>query len=100
METASGSFLDYWHMIMIAGAIIMVTVGIVIYLVHKLRLSAISSYKHKYDYINESEIKNYKRVFLCFAIAATMAINLYGMGKLKEIEVWFFVRAFMSIAGG
>jgi len=100
METASGSFLDYWHSIMIIGAALMITVGIVIYLVHKLRLSAIGSYKHKYDYINQNEIKNYKKVFLCFAIAAALAINLYGMGKLNKVEVWFFVRAFMSIAGG
>jgi hypothetical protein len=29
-----------------------------------------------------------------------MLINLYGMGKLHTVEVWFFVRLFMSLAGG
>ncbi|HEY3403335.1 MAG TPA: hypothetical protein VGK59_08120 [Ohtaekwangia sp.] len=100
METASSPFLEYWHYTMILGAITMVAVGIIIYLVHKLKLSTIKGYKHKYEFINNHEIKNYKKVFLCFAIAAAMAINLYGMGKLNKVEVWFFVRVFMSIAGG
>lgn len=97
---ASSSFLDYWHYTMVIGAIIMIVAGIMIYIVHKLKLSTAESYKLKYDFINEREIKNYKRMFLCFAIAVALAINLYGVGKLKSIEVWFFVRVFMSIAGG
>jgi hypothetical protein len=99
METTN-TFLEVWHMIMLTGAIIVAGVGIIIYLVHKLRVSTIQNYKAKYDYINQYEIKTYKRVFLCFAIAAAMTINLYGMNKLKTVEVWFFVRLFMSVAGG
>jgi hypothetical protein len=85
---------------MIIGAVIMTLAGIVIYLTHHLRLSTIKDYKVKYDYINLKEIKNYKLVFLCFGIAAMLTINLYGMGKLTELGVWFFVRLFISIAGG
>ena len=96
----SSTFLDTWHSIMVAGAIIMCGAGILIYLVHKLRVATIHSYKAKYDYINQQEIKNYKKVFLAFALAAVMLINLYGMGKLHSVEVWFFVRLFMSLAGG
>jgi hypothetical protein len=99
MENSS-PFLDTWHSIMIVGAIIMCAAGIIIYLVHKLRVSTIGNYKAKYDYINQQEIKNYKKIFLCFALAAVMLINLYGMGKLHTVEVWFFVRLFMSLAGG
>jgi uncharacterized membrane protein len=99
METTN-TFLEVWHTIMLTGAIIMAAVGMIIYLVHKLRVSTIQSYKGKYDYINHHEIKTYKRVFLCFAIAVAMTINLYGMNKLKTLEVWFFVRLFMSLAGG
>src|SRR3970282_1099425 len=36
----------------------------------------------------------------CFAIAALLFINLYGSSKLNEMGVWFFVRLFISIAGG
>jgi hypothetical protein len=99
MEKTS-TFLDTWHSIMVVGAIIMCGAGILIYLVHKLRVATIHNYKAKYDYINQLEIKNYKKIFLCFALAAVMLINLYGMGKLHSVEVWFFVRLFMSLAGG
>ncbi|RAV97858.1 hypothetical protein DQQ10_26660 [Pseudochryseolinea flava] len=85
---------------MLSGALVIAGLGILIYLLHKLRVTTIQDYKAKYDYINQYEIKTYKRVFLCFAIAAAMVINLYGMSKLKTVEVWFFVRLFMSIAGG
>jgi hypothetical protein len=100
MEPTSNPFLDIWHYSMITGAILMIAAGIIIYLLHKLRVSTIKDYKAKYDYINKKEIRNYKKMFVCFAVAATMFINLYGMGKLNTIEIWFFVRLFMSIAGG
>ncbi len=99
-QTGSSSFLDYWHYAMMVGSIIMAVSAIVIYLVHNLRITAISSFKGKYDYINTQEIKNYKKVFLCLGIATMLLINLYGMGTLKNIGVWFFVRLFISIAGG
>ena len=85
---------------MIIGAIAVAAIGILIYVMHNLRISTIRDYKGKYDYINTHEIKNYKKVFLCFGIAAMLLINLYGMGKLFSIGVWFFVRLFISVAGG
>jgi hypothetical protein len=99
-STTTSPFLDIWHYSMIIGALIMAGAGIVLYLVHKIRVSTIQDFKGKYDYINHSEINNYKKMFLCFAIAGMMLINLYGMSKLHTVEVWFFVRLFMSIAGG
>src|SRR5688572_26360752 len=96
----SNSFLNLWHYLMIIGAFFMLAMGVIIYLIHKLRGSTIKDYKAHYDYINTKEIKNYKLVFLCFGIAALMGINLYGMGKVNEVGVWFFVRLFISIAGG
>jgi len=99
-QTSSSPFLDYWHYAMIIGAISMTSIAIVIYLVHNLKISTIGTYKGKYDYINGHEIKNYKKVFLCFGIAAMLVINLYGMGKLVNLGVWFFVRLFISVAGG
>ena len=98
--TSSSPFLDYWHYAMIIGALAMVGVAVIIYVVHHLRIVTISDYKAKYDYINLYEIKNYKKVFLCLGIAAMLTINLYGMGELLNIGVWFFVRLFISVAGG
>jgi hypothetical protein len=96
----SSPFLNIWHLAMITGAIIMTAIAIAIYLIHNLRASTIRDYKGKYNYINENEIKNYKRVFICLGLAAMLLINIYGMGKLHNLGVWFFVRLFISVAGG
>ncbi|MBL7857489.1 MAG: hypothetical protein JNM57_07355 [Cyclobacteriaceae bacterium] len=85
---------------MLIGAIAMIAIGILIYLIHKLKVASIKDYKGKYDYINRKEIKNYEWIFICIAISAAMVINRYGMDKLYEVEIWFFVRLFISIAGG
>ncbi len=96
----SSSFLVIWHQAMLVGALLMVATGVLIFLVYHVRLSALKDYKAKYDFINQREIKDMKVVFLCFSLAAFMIINRYGMDDLREVEVWFFVRLFMSIAGG
>ncbi|MFZ6009965.1 MAG: hypothetical protein ACOYXT_06400 [Bacteroidota bacterium] len=93
-------FLVAWHNVMLIGAIAMVAAGILIFIFHLIRISSISTFKGKYDYINRREIKNLEIVFICFAVAAAMMVNRYGMNKLNDIGVWFFVRLFMSFAGG
>ncbi|HET6541489.1 MAG TPA: hypothetical protein VFG46_13455 [Chryseolinea sp.] len=96
----SSPFLDLWHLAMITGAIAMTAIAIGIYIVHNIRIASIRDYKGKYNYINEKEIKNYKRVFVCLGLATMLLINMYGMGKLHNIGVWFFVRLFISVSGG
>jgi hypothetical protein len=93
-------FLVAWHNAMILGAILMVASGLVFYLVHNMRFSMISDFHLKYDYLNTYEIRNLKIVYYCFGIAVAMMINRYAMDDMAEVEVWFFVRLFMSIAGG
>jgi len=101
METKTPStFLEYWNYAMIIGAFLMVSLALVIYLVHNLRISAIRSFKGKYEYINTHEISNYKKVFIFLGLTAVMLINLYGMQELTTLGVWFFVRLFISVAGG
>lgn len=99
-ENAVSPFLRFWNNAMITGAVIMFLAGIVLYIAHKIKVVSISHYKAKYDYLNAKEIRNYKFVFLCFAISAMLFINLYGSSKLNEMGVWFFVRLFISVAGG
>jgi len=99
-EQAPSNFLMYWHYAMIVGAIAMTAIALIIFIGHNIRISTIGTYKGKYDYINGYEIKNYKKVFLCLGIATMLVINIYGMGKLNNIGVWFFVRLFISISGG
>lgn len=100
MENVENPFLNVWNQSMAIGAILMAVTGVVIYLMHQVRVSSIADAKVKYDFINLKEIKNYKLVYLCLGIGAMMGINLYGMSKLNEMGVWFFVRLFISIAGG
>lgn len=93
-------FLVGWHDTMLFGAIGMFVVAILYYLVHLLRISSIQSYKAKFDYISRREIKNLEIVFILIAIGVAMLINRYGMDKIEQMGVWFFVRLFISIAGG
>jgi hypothetical protein len=69
-------------------------------LAHHVKIATISTYKGRYDYINAFEIGHYKKVFICLGVAAALAINLYGMGKISVMGVWFFVRLFIAVAGG
>ncbi len=94
------SFLVIWHQAMLVGAAIMFATGVVLFIVYHVRLSALKDFKAKYDFVNQREIKDLKVIFLCFAITVFMLINRYGMDELTEVEVWFFVRLFMGIAGG
>jgi glutaredoxin len=93
-------FILAWNHAMIVGAILMIATGLVIYIVHKIRAASIKDYHKKYDYLNTREISNYKLVFYCFGVATALLINLYGKNEMKEVEVWFFTRLFMGIAGG
>jgi len=96
----SSPFLNTWHDVMLIGAIIMFTAGVAMYIFHHIRVASIRTPKGKYDYISRREIKNLEIVFILLAIGAAMLINRYGMDKLDEMGVWFYVRLFMSFAGG
>jgi hypothetical protein len=93
------SFLEAWHGYMVIGAILSFSLGIIIYLIHQLRVSMISDYKAKHDFINANEIRWYKMCFYCFGLCTAFLINTYGNDKFEEFGVWFYVRIFFSIAG-
>lgn len=92
-------FLITWNEIMTIGAIAMVVMAVVVYLIYKAKVSGIKELKDKYDYINANEIKWYRWVFIFVGLSAACLINLYGQDKFFDLGVWFFVRFFFSIAG-
>ena len=96
----SGSFLDVWHYVMLIGAILIFIAGIAVYIIHQIKIATLGSPKAKYDYISRREIKNLELIFILFAVAVAMLINRYGMDKLDEMGVWFYVRLFIAFAGG
>lgn len=94
------SFLVGWHQAMLYGAIALFAGAVLFYLFHLVKISSLKSYKEKYDYISRREIKNLELIFILLALGVAMLINRYGMDKLEEMGVWFFVRLFISFAGG
>lgn len=96
----SSSFLDIWHLVMLFGAFLLFAVAIGVYVYHHAKVTAIKTPKGKYDYISRREIKNLELVFILIAVGVAMLINRYGMDKLDEMGVWFYVRLFISLAGG
>ncbi len=95
----SRAFVETFHTIMLVGAISMVTLAILIFLVYHFRVSVIKSFKDRHDFINANEIKWYKWVFGLIGIAVAFAINLYGKDEIGGFGVSFLVRLFFSIAG-
>ncbi len=93
-------FLVAWHKAMLIGAIVMFVAGVAFYFFHLIKISVIASYKGKFDYISRREIKNLEIIFILFAVGVAMLINRYGMDNIEEMGVWFFVRLFISVAGG
>ncbi|HEY0655696.1 MAG TPA: hypothetical protein VGD65_21325 [Chryseosolibacter sp.] len=93
-------FLVGWHQAMLYGAFAMFAAGILLYVFHLVKITTIQSYKEKYDYISRREIKTLEITFILFALGVAMLINRYGMDKIDEMGVWFFVRLFISFAGG
>ena len=102
MLSQHSPFLEGFYQTMIMGSIAFIIIGFFLYIFYSIRVSMITDFKEKHDYISLQEIKWLKGMFLCFALAVALAINLYGMSKtnLGTVGVWFFVRMIMSIAGG
>jgi len=95
----SRAFVETWHTIMLVGAIGMITLAILLFLVYHFRVSVIKNFKDRHDFINANEIKWYKWVFGLIGIAVALAINLYGKDEIGGFGVSFLVRLFFSIAG-
>lgn len=93
-------FLPIWHQVMTIGMFVFTGVAILIYVIYNIRVAGIKDYKDKYDYIRNNEIKYYRYCFFSIGIAVFMLINTYGQDTLEFEFVWFFVRLFISVAGG
>jgi hypothetical protein len=91
-------FLVTWNDVMMVGMIVTASIGLLVYLLFRLRVSFLKEPKEKFDFINLKEIWWYKRVYFFFGLSAACAVNLYGMDKFATMGLWFFVRVFFSIA--
>src|SRR5688500_1013275 len=96
----SSPFLNVWHEAMFYGAIGMFALAVITYIYHYVKIGSLKTPKEKYDFISIREIKNFELIFIFIAIGVAMLINRYGMNEVEEMGVWFFVRLFISVAGG
>lgn len=99
-EPAYRQFLEGWHQIMLIAAIVSVVTALVFLIIHFVKLSAIKSYKGKYDYLKLNRIKAYQ--FFYFALAAGVFFygNTIGDSTVEKSLVYIFVRLFISMCVG
>jgi len=95
-QIAPNPFLIAWNHFMYVGAIAMVSIAILVYIFYKIRVSFFKEPKEKYDFINAQEIKWFKRVYFFLGLTAACAVNLYDQQHVTQLDLWFFVRLFLS----
>jgi hypothetical protein len=97
MNDSAASFLKVWYSAMVMGGISAIALAVMVYLIHKMRVSAISDLKEKHDYINANEVKWYKWIYYLVGVAVGFAVNLIGEEKYTGLGIWFFARLAISI---
>lgn len=91
------NFLSVWQYIAIGLTIISGIGGILILIVHELRIKSIGDYKQKYDYLGSNDSKMLFYAIIGIALAIGLFINTLANETVKLSVVWFFVRMFISI---
>ena len=90
-------FLEGWHKFMIVAALVSIAVGIVLLLIHFIKLKAIKSYKGKYDYLKLNRITAFQFFFFAIAGAIFFMGNTIGDVTVGKSLVYIFVRFFISM---
>ncbi len=100
MESMYTKFLDIWQYFAFGLMAISLIGSIVIFIVHKIRLSSIKDYKQKYDYLATYDAKIVYYVIIGVAVALTLFINTVYAETVRLSYVWFFVRLFIAACLG
>lgn len=79
---------------------ISVIVGLLMFIIYKLRVSSITDYKQKYDYLGANDSKMVLYIIVSFAVGLTLFINTVYSTTVELSFVWFFVRMFIAICIG
>lgn len=93
-------FLDIWHIVMLAIAVVSGAAAIFNIVSHWIKTAAIKDYKEKYDYISLNEIRKLNRTIGALAIAFAAFVNSTYQEVVRSDEIWIFVRLFISICFG
>lgn len=93
------AFFDSWDYFMKIGALVAVSVGILIFLYHEVRIMLIKDYKEKYDYVNLNEIKHFWYSIIAIITAAALFANSIGTDMITSHgTLWFYVRIFITVS--
>ncbi len=100
MEFTYIKFLAVWQIIALGITGISFIAGIVIFIVNKIRFTAISDYKQKYDYLGANDTKMVFYVIIAFSVSLIFFINSVYHETVQLSFIWFFVRMFVAICIG
>lgn len=100
MEFTYSKFLAIWQIIILVLAGISVIAGILIFIIHKLRLSSIKDSKQKYDYLGAYDAKMIYYTIVAFSVALILFINTVYDKTVELAVIWLFVRMFIAICVG
>ena len=90
-------FVEVWHQIMYVATAVSLVLALIVFIVHKVKIAAIKSYKGKYDFIRLNQIRNYQVVYFIFAAAIFFLGNTLGDETVTKSMIYIFVRAFISL---
>jgi hypothetical protein len=93
-------FLVAWDLIVMILAGLSIFIGILILIIHKIRLSSLREYKEKYDYLNANDTKMIFYSIIAFAVGITLFINTVQSSTVSINYVWFLVRLFIALCFG
>jgi hypothetical protein len=98
METTEHYF-GAWNQYMFLGIMASLALGVMILLFYEFRVLTVKDYKHKYDYVNQHEIRYFWYAIVCFLVSGACAINTFGTTDqlLANGNKWFYVRIFFSL---
>lgn len=93
-------FLAVWQIIAWSLVGISFVSGVLIITIHKLRISSITDFKQKYDYLGTNDSKMVFYTIVSFAVSLVLVINTVYHETVQLSTVWFFVRMFIGICIG
>ncbi len=100
MEFTYIKFLAIWQIIALGIAGISFIAGFAILIINKIRFTAISDYKQKYDYLGANDSKMVFYIIVAFSVTLVFFINSVYHETVQLSFVWFFVRMFIAICIG
>lgn len=100
MEFTYSKFIEIWHIVALSLTGVSLLTGVLIITIHRIRLSSITDFKQKYDYLGAYDTKMVFYTIISFALALILFVNTVYDETVQLSYVWYFVRMFIAICIG